>query len=81
MLFAQGCERTFEGSPLKGSRSKGSNLVLCNNAELANPCKAGRSQGGDGRAVVVGVVRVNDEKYFHGINSYNFSLVSTKMDG
>ena len=23
------CERTFEGSPFKGSRSKGSNLVLC----------------------------------------------------
>ena len=28
--FAQGCERTFEGSPFKGSRSKGPNLVLCN---------------------------------------------------
>ena len=25
----QGCERTFEGFPFKGSRSKGSNLVLC----------------------------------------------------
>jgi hypothetical protein len=45
MLFAQGSERTFEGSPFKGSRSKGSNLVLCNNAELVNPCKVGRSQG------------------------------------
>ena len=28
-----------------------------------------KTLGGDGRAVVVGVVRVNDEKYFHGINS------------
>ena len=43
MLFAQGCERTFEGSPFKGSRWKGTNLVLCNNAELVNPCNAGRS--------------------------------------
>ncbi len=39
MLFAQACERTFEGSPFKGSRSKGPNLGLGTNAELVNPRK------------------------------------------
>lgn len=47
MLFAQACERTFEGSPSKGSRSKGSNLVLCNNAELGPPAKPDRRSFGE----------------------------------